>query len=41
MEIGTLIDLIRYGFAVVVIIYCIRLLWKGLKDISKIDNIKN
>ena len=41
MEIGTLIDLIRYGFATIVVTFCMILLWKGLKNISKIDNIKN
>ena len=35
-----LVDLIRYGFAVVVVIYCVILLWNGLKNISKIDNGK-
>ena len=41
MEVGTLVEVCRWGFSILVVIYCFLILFKGLKDISEIDKMKD
>jgi hypothetical protein len=39
MEVGTLIEVIRWGFSIFVVVWCFSMLYTGIKDMNDIDDI--
>ena len=39
MEIGTLFEVFRFGFAIFIVLRCFSILFTGVKDIHEIDDI--
>ena len=39
MGLGTLFEVIRWGFSIFVIIWCFSMLYTGIKDMNDIDDI--
>ncbi len=39
MEVGTLFEVIRWGFSIFIVVWCFSILFTGLKDINEIDDI--
>lgn len=39
MEVGTLFEVIRWGFSIFFVIWCFSILYTGIKDMNDIDDI--
>lgn len=39
MEVETLVEVCRWGFSIIIVLWCFSILFTGLKDINEIDDI--